>query len=319
MDPLDGTDAPLEPGAIVAGYRIERLLGFGGMGAVYAAVHPIIGKRAAIKVIQTHAAQSKSGIERFVQEARLVNQIRHPAIVDVFGFDALPDGRPVLLMELLEGETLGQLLTRRGRIEVAETVQLMLPVLDALSAAHTAGVIHRDLKPENLFVVRAHDGRLTARVLDFGIAKLVDAPPGSGLTSMSGGQLGTPKYMSPEQCRGEPIDGRSDLYAIGLILFEMLAGRSPYPGGSPAEFLGQHLYAEPARLGAYATLDPRLEGLVMGLLRKDRERRPASALAVLEQLRSVELGASVTMALDGPSLRPVVPRRSASRAAPTRW
>ncbi len=328
MDPLDGTDAPLEPGAIVAGYRIERLLGFGGMGAVYAAVHPIIGKRAAIKVIQTHAAQSKSGVERFVQEARLVNQIRHPAIVDVFGFDALPDGRPVLLMELLEGETLGQLLTRRGRIEVAETVQLMLPVLDALSAAHTAGVIHRDLKPENLFVVRAHDGRLTARVLDFGIAKLVDAPPGSGLTSMSGGQLGTPKYMSPEQCRGEPIDGRSDLYAIGLILFEMLAGRSPYPGGSPAEFLGQHLYAEPARLGAYATLDPHLEEPRDGPPAPKTSRRvptarpssrPSSAVA-RASCCSVELGRHRRWRSMGPSLPQALdrcaPRRSPrSRAA----
>lgn len=297
MEPLDPTDPPLEPGAVVAGYRIERLLGVGGMGAVYAAVHPVIGKRAAVKVIQAHAAQSKSGIERFIQEARLVNQIRHPAIVDVFGFDALPDGRPVLLMELLEGETLGQLLARRGRVEAGEGVQLMQPVLDALAAAHDAGVIHRDLKPENLFVVRGHDGRLGVRVLDFGIAKLVGTPKGSGLTSLTGGQLGTPKYMSPEQCRGQEIDGRSDLYAIGLILFEMLAGRSPYPGGSPAEFLGQHLYAEPARLGAYVLLDPRLEDLVMRLLRKDPNERPASARGVEQALRAIDLGSSHTLAL----------------------
>src|SRR5262245_44437986 len=126
MEPF--SDPALTSGAVVAGYRIVRLLGFGGMGAVYEAVHPIIGRRAAVKVIQAHAASSRTGTDRFVQEARLVNQIRHPAIVDVFGFDALPDGRPVLVMELLEGETLAQLLSRRGRLGAAEAISLLFPV-----------------------------------------------------------------------------------------------------------------------------------------------------------------------------------------------
>ncbi len=281
MEPF--SDPALTTGAVVAGYRIVRLLGFGGMGAVYEAVHPIIGKRAAVKVIQSHAASSRSGTDRFVQEARLVNQIRHPSIVDVFGFDALPDGRPVLVMELLEGETLAQLLARRGRLPPAEAISLLLPVLGALGAAHDAGVIHRDLKPENLFAVRGG----TVKVLDFGIAKLIDAPPGSGLTSMTGGQLGTPKYMSPEQCRGQLVDGRSDLYAIGLILYELLAGRSPFLGGSPAEYLGQHLYAEPTRLSTYVAVDPRLEELITRLLAKDREQRPASAQEIEQNLRAM--------------------------------
>jgi len=305
------SDPALTPGAVVAGYRIVRLLGFGGMGAVYEAVHPIIGKRAAVKVIQSHAASSKTGTDRFIQEARLVNQIRHPSIVDVFGFDALPDGRPVLVMELLEGETLAQLLTRRGRVPPAEAISLLLPVLGALAAAHEAGVIHRDLKPENLFAVRGG----SVKVLDFGIAKLIDAPPGSGLTSMTGGQLGTPKYMSPEQCRGQPVDGRSDLYAIGLILFELLAGRGPFLGGSPAEYLGQHLYAEPTRLSTYVAVDPRLEELVMRLLAKDRDHRPQSAYEVEQQLRAMHgellaaAGSAMTESLAGvtPSMpRPVV-------------
>jgi serine/threonine protein kinase/tetratricopeptide (TPR) repeat protein len=302
------SDPALTPGAVVAGYRIVRLLGFGGMGAVYEAVHPIIGKRAAVKVIQAHAASSKSGIERFVQEARLVNQIRHPAIVDVFGFDALPDGRPVLVMELLEGETLGQLLGRRGRLGVHEVIGLMLPVLGALAAAHEAGVIHRDLKPENLFAVR---GSSMVKVLDFGIAKLIDAPPGSGMTSMTGAQLGTPKYMSPEQCRGQSIDGRSDLYAIGLIIYELLSGRGPFTGGSPAEFLGQHLYAEPTRLSTYVAVDPRLEELVMKLLVKERDQRLESAREVEHQLRALQsqIAASApTEVVSG--ITPVVPRPS---------
>jgi class 3 adenylate cyclase/predicted ATPase/tRNA A-37 threonylcarbamoyl transferase component Bud32 len=311
---MQHSDPGLQPGALVAGYRIERLLGVGGMGAVYEAVHPIIGKRAAVKVIQAHAASSKTGIERFVQEARLVNQIRHPCIVDVFGFDALPDGRPVLIMELLEGETLAQLVARRGRLSARESISLLLPVLDALSAAHAAGVIHRDLKPENLFVTR--DARGTSvKVLDFGIAKLVDAPPGSGLTSVTGGQIGTPRYMSPEQCRGQNVDGRSDLYAIGLILYELLAGRGPFTGGSPAEFLGQHLYAEPTRLGTYVAVDPPLEELVMRLLAKEREQRPESALAVERALRtmmgdaqSIVPAASATEHLG--NVMPVAPRPS---------
>jgi len=281
------SDEPLAAGAIVAGYRIEKLLGFGGMGAVYAAVHPIIGKRAAVKVIQGHAAQLATGIERFIQEARLVNQIHHPGIVDVFGFDALPDGRPVLVMELLEGETLAELLSRRGRLPTEETISLILPVLGALSAAHSAGVIHRDLKPENLFVVRGVDGRATVKVLDFGIAKLIDAPPGSGLTGATGAQLGTPKYMSPEQCRMEPIDARSDLYGMGLILYEMLSGRLPFVGNSPAEFLGQHLYQQPTPLDAYVQVDPRLAALVMRMLAKDKDGRPESATAVERELRQI--------------------------------
>ena len=300
------SDAALTPGAVVAGYRIVKLLGFGGMGAVYEAVHPVIGKRAAVKVIQAHAASSKSGIERFVQEARLVNQIRHPSIVDVFGFDALPDGRPVLVMELLEGETLGQLLQRRGRLTTHEAIGVMLPVLGALAAAHEAGVIHRDLKPENLFAVR---GSTMVKVLDFGIAKLIDGPPGSGMTSMTGAQLGTPKYMSPEQCRGQPIDGRSDLYAIGLILFELLTGRGPFSGGSPAEFLGQHLYAEPTRLSTYVAVDSRLETLVMGLLHKERESRPESAREIEHELRILqsEIASSAPTELVA-SIVPVAPR-----------
>jgi len=308
------SDPALTAGAVVAGYRIVRLLGFGGMGAVYEAVHPIIGKRAAVKVIQAHAASSKSGIDRFVQEARLVNQIRHPNIVDVFGFDALPDGRPVLVMELLEGDTLANVIARRGRLPPSEVIALILPVLGALAAAHDAGVIHRDLKPENLFVVRSGDGRLTTKVLDFGIAKLIDAPPGSGLTSMTGGQLGTPKYMSPEQCRGQSIDGRSDLYAIGLILFEMLAGRGPFIGGSPAEYLGQHLYAEPTRISTYVALDPRLEDIVMLLLSKDAAARPQNAAEVEHALRALEgelksaAGSAATEFVG--SIVPVLPRPS---------
>ncbi len=291
----------LSPGTVVAGYKIVRLLGFGGMGAVYEAVHPIIGKRAAVKVIQAHAASSKSGIERFVQEARLVNQIRHPAIVDVFGFDALPDGRPVLVMELLEGETIGQMLARRGRLSSSEAISAMLPVLGALAAAHEAGVIHRDLKPENLFAVRASS---MVKVLDFGIAKLIDAPPGSGMTSVTGAQLGTPKYMSPEQCRGQAIDGRSDLYAVGLILFELLAGRGPFGGGSPAEFLGQHLYAEPTPLGKYVSVDPRLEELVMRLLHKEREQRPETAREVEHELRSLQSVIAASAATEAVSILP---------------
>src|SRR5262249_15378985 len=160
-------------------------------------------------------------------------------------FDSLPDGRPVLVMELLEGETLASLLHRRKRLPAEEAISLVLPVLGALSAVHAAGVVHRALKPEHLFIVRGGDGRPTVEVRDFGIAKLLDAPAGAEVISGTGTQLGTPKYMSPEQCRLESLDGRSDLYALGLILYEMLAGRGPFVGSSPAEFFGQHLYAAP--------------------------------------------------------------------------
>jgi len=291
-------EPPLPSGTVVGGYVVERMIGRGGMGEVYAAAHPVIGRRAALKVIQQQAARSATGIARFIQEARLVNQIRHPHIVDVFGFDELPDGRPVLVMELLEGQTLMRRL-ERGPIAEDEAIELTIQILGALSAAHSAGVIHRDLKPENLFLTTDHEGRARVKILDFGIAKLVTAPSADLGTNFA--PLGTPQYMSPEQCRGETVDGRSDLYAIGLILYEMLAGRGPFVGNTPLEYVAHHLKGEPTPLSMFARVRPELEAVVMRLLSKRRDDRPPSASALERELRALSspahapLGEAATM------------------------
>ncbi len=274
----------LPPGTRVGGYAVERTLGAGGMGTVYEAVQPVIDKRVALKVVRAEAISMPGAVERLIQEARVVNRIRHPNIVDVFGFERLADGRPVLVMELLQGETLRDLLVRRGRLDAAEAVEAMIPAIGALAAAHAAGVLHRDLKPENLFMVSAPSS--TVKVLDFGIAKLLEPASNEPSFGTTGLLLGTPRYMSPEQCKGESLDVRSDLYAVGLVLYELLDGRLPFQAGSPGEFLYHHIRTPPPPLQTSASVDAELASIVMSLLAKAPSDRPANAPALLEALRS---------------------------------
>ena len=219
----EGADAALRPGAFVGEYQIGHLLGEGGMGVVYAATHPEIGKRVAIKVLAPHAAQHPDLIRRFKEEARAVNKIRHPNIIDIFAFNQLPDGRHYFVMEYLEGENLTARL-ERGGMEFAELRRLLGQICSALEAAHEEGVIHRDLKPDNIWVAKQHRSESRIKLLDFGIAKLSDHLP-SVKTTQAGVSLGTPHYMAPEQGLGRPIDHRADIYALGVVLYQIFAGR----------------------------------------------------------------------------------------------
>ncbi|HTL38418.1 MAG TPA: protein kinase [Kofleriaceae bacterium] len=230
MEPEDGTLI----GEEVGGYVVESELGRGGMGVVYAATHPMIGKRVAIKVIKHSLSNSPATVERFVQEARSVNQIGHPNIVDIFAFGALPDGRSYLIMDLLVGESLRKRV-KRGALPVEDTVRILDEVASALAAAHDKGFIHRDLKPDNVYLVD-HHGKVDVKLLDFGLAKLL-APAGmSGraFRTATGAMLGTPDYMSPEQLKGTGVDHRTDIYALGVVAFEVIAGERPrrYSDGS---------------------------------------------------------------------------------------
>ncbi len=282
--PSDGK--PLAPigedvllGTMIGAYRVAHLLGIGGMGRVYKGVHPAIGSRVAIKVLSRECTDRPDLVDRFFQEARAVNLIRHESIVNVLDLSRLPDGRPYIIMEYLDGAPLSAIVedsvARGTPLALGGLARLVVEVLDALHAAHAKGVVHRDLKPDNIFV--APSGR--AKVLDFGIAKL-NADLGGGSTR-TGSLLGTPHYMSPEQAEGKPVDHRADIYAIGVILFECITGRKPFVAESLFELLRQHVESPPPSPRMYRPdLPPALENVILCALSKAPEQRFATAQAM---------------------------------------
>lgn len=297
-------------GVTVGSYRLVKLLGEGGMGQVYLGVHPNIGSRVAVKLIAPHATRNQELVDRFFAEAMAVNRIRHENIVNVLDFNAvtLPDGssRPYLVMEHLDGRPLSAVFAHFQRLPQGTLVHLIGEVLGALSAAHHAGIIHRDLKPDNIFVSpRGH-----AKVLDFGIAKLLPNAAGDGARfTQTGALLGTPSYMAPEQVRGEAVTAALDLYAVGIILFEGLTGSLPFRGETLYALLNQHLTATPPPMRTLTpTIDPRLEAVVLRALAKDPAQRFGSAdamahalMAAVEQLPPSEW-VSISLAGDVPLL-----------------
>lgn len=272
-------------GSTVGEYVIESEIGRGGMGVVYAATHTLIGKRAAIKVIHASLSKKPATVERFVQEARAVNQIGHPNIVDIFGFGALPDGRSYLIMDLLVGESLRRRI-KRGRLPIPEATRILEEVVSALAAAHGKGFIHRDIKSDNVFLVD-HGTRYDVKLLDFGLAKLASgAGPARAFRTATGAMLGTPDYMSPEQLRGsDGIDYRTDIYALGVVAFEMLTRGRPkrYSDGS-FELDGLTV---PDYLTRECGASTELGQLIEAMLAHARENRPSldAIRAVIKRLR----------------------------------
>jgi len=226
-------------------YEVQRLIGEGGMGAVYIAQHTLIGRKAAIKVLRREFSEDAGLVSRFMNEARAAAAIGHPNIVDVVDVGNLPDGTPYMMMEFLVGEDLSKLLARSGPLPVEVALPLALQAGSAIGAAHEKGIVHRDLKPENLFLVPdpTAPGQRRVKVLDFGIAKLRGDFSGGSVKTKTGSLLGTPQYMSPEQCRGIPddIDHRSDIYSFGIILYEMLCGSPPFVSEGLGDILLMHL------------------------------------------------------------------------------
>jgi serine/threonine protein kinase len=270
----------LAPGTVVGGYRIDGVIGVGGMATVYAATHEVIGKRAAIKVIGVALSLDSTSVARFILEARAVNAIGHDGIVDVFAFGELPDGRTYFVMELLAGETLFQRTWDR-RLTLKQTVSVVLQVAEALEAAHGKGIVHRDIKPENIFVIGERDGVPRVKLLDFGLAKLVGSEPGPRYTRPDS-VVGTPQYMSPEQLGGREIDGRSDVYSLGIVAYELIAGRVPFVAETPYEIGYLHLSAAPPPLSDFSEpLPPEVERLVMRMIAKDGTARPTMAEVAL--------------------------------------
>jgi serine/threonine protein kinase len=286
----------LEPGTIVGEYRVEGKLGEGGMAVVYSAVHPLIGKKAAIKVMSPVLSADAGAVARFALEARSVNRIGHPNIVDVFSFGRLPDGRSYFVMEWLQGETLYERLWKQhGPLPLNDVINILDQICDALEATHEKGIIHRDLKPANVFLCPVRGRQDLVKLLDFGVAKLAHSEMQTRWTS-AGSVVGTPDYISPEQARGRDVDGSTDLYSLGVMAYEMVLGRQPFISDNPADAIQMHLCASPPRPSIlWKQIPPRLETLLLKLLAKDASER-ATFAEVRETLSALK--PMVTQALD---------------------
>ncbi len=260
-------------------YRLVERLGAGGMGEVFKAVHVAIGSKVAFKVLHATAAKDRGLQERFNLEAQAVNRIEHPGVVKVIDAGRLDNGQPYLVMELLDGKSLHEL-RKSGAITAHEACKAMIAVLDALDAAHRAGVVHRDLKPANIF--RTRDGRIV--VLDFGIAKLMAKATDLKLT-ITGTAIGTPHYMAPEQIRGQPVTPACDLYAIGVSLFELVCGRRPFEDADEDSVMVGHLQRRPPPPRALVPEIPiAVQDVILRALEKEPAKRPPSAAAMRDAL-----------------------------------
>jgi serine/threonine-protein kinase len=268
-------------GSQVGSFRIVRLLGRGGMGTVYLAEHPVIGSRVAVKFLHESMASDPALVARFYDEARAVNLIGHENIVGIYDLSMLPSGRYYFVMELLEGETLSARL-RAGPVAAEMARDVLLQTCDALQCAHEHGVVHRDLKPENVFLVPRRGKPHFVKIVDFGIAKLRGARRQTG----DGLLVGTPEYMAPEQCDEGPIDARTDVYALGVMAFELATGRLPFAGRSVPQLLLAQLREPPPRPSALAPVAPGLEAAILKALEKDPARRFQSMEELAEALEA---------------------------------
>jgi eukaryotic-like serine/threonine-protein kinase len=258
-------------------YRATALLGEGGMGEVYLAEHPGIGRQVAIKVLRRELGHDEQVLARFINEARAANAIRHPNIIEILDSGMTENGISYLVMELLRGEPLAARIRRKGRLVPQEAVALTNQTASALGAAHAKGIVHRDLKPDNLFVVpdEANPGLEHVKVLDFGIAKLQANASAGSVKTRTGALMGTPIYMSPEQCLGtKEVDWRSDIYSLGAILYEMLTGQPPFVSEGFGALLNMHLTQPPRPPCQMApAISPGLDEAVLKMLAKKPEDR----------------------------------------------
>jgi serine/threonine-protein kinase len=273
-------------GDVISGkYRLAELLGEGGMGSVWVAENMALKANVALKLIRADVAESSAN-ERFLSEARLAARLQHAAIVRVFDFGKTENEEPFIVMELLDGETLGQRLTRLGSIDPTELVQTILPIIDALHSAHGHGVIHRDLKPDNVFIAKADGGGVQPKLLDFGIAKL--RGESAFLTTkltQAGTLIGSPDYMSPEQARGETdLDPRSDVWALCVLAYECLVGKPPFHGDNYNALLWAIIHDEPVPITVFQAGDSELWRLLKTGFAKDRTARWDSARKLGEAL-----------------------------------
>jgi serine/threonine-protein kinase len=286
-------------------YRLGKKLGEGGYGAVYAAEHPLLKRRAAVKVLHRASGADSDAVLRFISEARAANQIRSRYMVDIFSFGKLADGRHFYVMDLLEGEPLDRHIERVKRLAVPDALKLLRAIAEALDAAHATGIVHRDLKPQNIFLVWEPNGETVPKLLDFGMAKLMGQ---STVQTASGALIGTPLYMSPEQALGRKVDARADIYSLGLLCHELLTGERAVRGKTAVEVLAGHLTIAPPRASqVLPELSSELDAPISHMLEKDPKGRPATAGEAIAELKRAAEKAGHAVGPELPHLTPPPP------------
>jgi serine/threonine protein kinase len=283
-------------GTVIDGkYRLDRIIGNGGMGAVFGGIHLQLGRQVAVKILRADYSSDTIAHARFVREARASARIEHPNAVHVYDFGSIPEVGSFLVMEFADGVSLRQMINERGRLPLDLALDLLRQTAAALEAAHANGVVHRDVKPENLMVCVDADGRRVVKVVDFGIAKLVSSDGATQLTSPQD-LIGTPRYMAPEIFTGEEVDGRVDVYALGIVLFEMLTGRAPFDG-TFSEVIGKHIYTPPPTLEEFgAEYGDEIEAVLQRALAKspaDRFQAPLDLASAFAEACGPEIAAAV--------------------------
>jgi serine/threonine protein kinase len=271
----------LPPGTRVGGrYVVKERIGSGGMAQVYRGEHTTIARQVAIKVLAAAYSKHPATVVRFLQEARAASQVAHENVVEVTDFGETETGQPFIVMEYLAGESLAATMVAEGPFEWSRAQPILLQILAALCAAHDHRVIHRDMKPGNCFRIERMGTVDFIKVLDFGIAKVL-REDGTGITlTQQGTVMGTPDYMAPEQCRGTKVDARSDLYAVGVMAYEMLTGKLPFRADEAVDVMHMHVFEPPPpmrEVAPHVEVPARVEALVRKVLAKDPDQRPASA------------------------------------------
>ncbi|MBA3451863.1 MAG: protein kinase [Deltaproteobacteria bacterium] len=277
-------------GQTIGNYRILAKIGTGGMGAVYLAEHPQIGKRIALKVIHRELAGNKDVVQRFFQEARAVNKIGNEHIVEIHDFGVTPEGDHYYIMEYLDGKTLAHVMTHERALDVMRALHIGAQIASALAAAHASGVIHRDLKPDNIMLMNRLGDQDFVKVLDFGLAKMFAASGASAVQTAVGVLLGTPQYMSPEACESKrDIDHRTDIYALGVLLFQMMTGVLPFDGETMGEVLVKQVTVlPPVPRALNPAIPPSVEQILLRCLAKPVDARFATMLALRDALLDPE-------------------------------
>ena len=295
-------------------YRLDALIGEGGMGCVYRATRLLIGDTVAIKILHSDTMRDPNAIERFRREAQAAARLKHPNVVAIYDFGVGADDSVYLVMELADGEDLRSLIERHGKLSLQVAAELLDQICSALDEAHQHNIIHRDLKPENI-LVRSTQRGYRIKVLDFGIAKLKDLSTTSANLTQAGTVIGTPSYMSPEQCRGREVDSRSDIYSLGVILYEMLTGSVPFFAKHSAEVVAMHVSeAPPPPSARNPAVPPAVEAVVMRALQKHPDARQQSAGELAK-----ELSTAVRAAVSAPQITepmPLAPAPNTVQGAP---